>query len=218
MAARSSVTLYFDVVSPYTYVGWNLLKRQRANWKSVDVSFKPVFLGGIMKATKNTPNIAVANKGEYMWNEIPLLSSLAKFPYKKPAQFPFNTLSAMRVLVAIEQNESDKLEACADKEACWSQGKDVANPEVILEQLAPVFGGSREKVQQLIDLTSQQAIKQKLVDNSDEAVKKGAFGAPFWTVKKAGSDKEYVFFGSDRLEVISTLLGEPYTTLASSKL
>ncbi|KAF9162166.1 hypothetical protein DFQ26_003821 [Actinomortierella ambigua] len=115
MAARSTVTLYFDVVSPYTYVGWNLLKRQRPHWKSVDVAFKPVLLGGIMNATKNTPNIAVPAKGQYMWYEIDLLSKMGKFPYVKPPQFPFKTLQAMRVLVAVQQNDSEKLEACADK-------------------------------------------------------------------------------------------------------
>ncbi|KAF9972714.1 Glutathione S-transferase kappa 1 [Actinomortierella ambigua] len=218
MAARSSVTLYFDVVSPYTYVGWNLLKRQRPNWRSVDFAFKPVLLGGIMNATKNTPNIAVPAKGDYMWYEIELLSSVGKFPYVKPSQFPFKTLSAMRVLLAVQRNASDKLEACADQQAAWAQGKDVGSTDVIIEQLAPVFGGSKEKVQQLIDLTADQSIKQSLIDNTNEAVKKGAFGGPFWVVRKAGSDKEHILFGSDRLETIAALLGEPYNSYAGAKL
>lgn len=50
MAARQSITCYYDVVSPYSYLGVLLLNKLKAGpWANVDVELKPFFLHGIMR-------------------------------------------------------------------------------------------------------------------------------------------------------------------------
>lgn len=48
MSSRASILVYYDVVSPYSYIGVKLLNRFRTQWKDVDVVYRPVFLGGVM--------------------------------------------------------------------------------------------------------------------------------------------------------------------------
>jgi 2-hydroxychromene-2-carboxylate isomerase len=49
-------------------------------------------------------------------------------------------------------------------------------------------------------LTADPAVKQKLIETTDEAVKRGAFGAPTMFVGDA------MFFGQDRLEFVREAL------------
>jgi glutathione S-transferase kappa 1 len=93
----------------------------------------------------------------------------------------------------------------------------VTQKDVLVALLSPLFGGSEAKVEEYIQLATDQEIKQKLVKNTEEALEKGAFGAPSFVVKKAGSDDEHYFFGSDRFEVMSSLLDLPYYGLAGGK-
>lgn len=75
--------------------------------------------------------------------------------------------------------------------------------------MAPILGGA-DKAQEMLKLSTDTEIKQALTDNTNEALKKGAFGAPTFFAKKAGSDEEMMFFGSDRFEIMASLLGLPY--------
>ena len=40
--------MYYDLISPYTFMGFKLLNKIRQQWSGVDVSFKPMLLGGVM--------------------------------------------------------------------------------------------------------------------------------------------------------------------------
>jgi glutathione S-transferase kappa 1 len=78
--------------------------------------------------------------------------------------------------------------------------------------LTPILGA--DKAAKYMQQTSEKEIKQQLIDNTNEAIDAGAFGAPTFIIKKAGSDKPHLFFGSDRFEVMASFLGLPYEGLA----
>ena len=46
------VTLYFDVISPYAWLGFEGLTRLAPEW-GAEIRLKPFFLGGVMRATGN---------------------------------------------------------------------------------------------------------------------------------------------------------------------
>lgn len=81
-----------------------------------------------------------------------------------------------------------------------------------MNALTPIIG-SADKVEKYYEMTANKDIKQELIDNTEEALSAGAFGAPTMIVKKAGSDQKHLIFGSDRFEVIAELLGLPYPGL-----
>ncbi|KAG0339560.1 Glutathione S-transferase kappa 1 [Podila humilis] len=198
MAARHSITCYFDVVSPYSYFGVILLNRfARQHWKNVDVDFKPFFLHGIMQ-----------------FQDLSNLKTLADIPYKFPSQFPLGTIGAMRLLLAIKAHASDKYVECIEKEAYWGNDQDISTIDVQVAVLSPILGGA-DKVQEMLKLSTTKDVKQTLVDNTNQALEKGAFGAPTFFVKKAGQDDEVMLFGSDRFEILASILDLPYPGLGN---
>ncbi|KAF8983093.1 Glutathione S-transferase kappa 1 [Entomortierella lignicola] len=215
MTSRSSVICYFDIVSPYSYVGVKLLNRYKAQWKDIDVVLRPIFLHGIMTGSKNEPPATVAAKGAYMFQDLDRITKTAGIPFKFPSQFPVLTVSTMRLLIAIQKYEPSKYEQSIEKEEYWVNDKNVSQKDVLVNALVPIFG-SKSKVEELYEMTSNKEIKQELIDNTQMAVDVGAFGAPTFIVKKAGSNEELMIFGSDRFELMTSLLGLPYPGLAPS--
>lgn len=58
-----SITFYFDIESPFSYVAFEVLEQFKHAW-NVDVTYKPVFIIGVFKAVGNRPPaIAVPVKG-----------------------------------------------------------------------------------------------------------------------------------------------------------
>ena len=66
--------------------------------------------------------------------------------------------------------------------------------------LAEVLVAGGFDPQQLLALTAEQAIKDALKANTDEAVKRGVFGAPSLFVG------DELFFGQDRLDFVREAL------------
>ncbi|KAF9413519.1 Glutathione S-transferase kappa 1 [Podila epigama] len=216
MTSKHSITCYFDVVSPYSYFGVILLNRFKTHWPNVDVELKPVFLHGIMQGSGNQPPATVAAKGSYMFKDLSKVSKIGGIPYKFPSQFPVMTVGPLRLLLAVQKHAPTKYIQCIEKlyDEYWANDKDISNVEVMTEALAPILGGV-DNVQEMLTLSTAKDIKQALTDNTNEAVAKGAFGAPMFIVKKAGAapDEETMFFGSDRFEIMAAYLGLPYPGL-----
>ncbi|KAF9136712.1 Glutathione S-transferase kappa 1 [Mortierella sp. GBA39] len=213
MSARSSIVCYYDVVSPYSYYGVKLLHRYKPQWKNVDVELRPVFLAGVLSGSKNQPPANVAAKGAYMFKDLDRVSTASGIPLNFPSNFPAMTVPASRLLVVIQKTESvATYEQCVEKEAYWVEDKDVSQQEILINAVAPIIG--TDKATKYMQQTSDKEIKQQLIDNTNEAIEAGAFGAPTFVIKKAGSDKPHLFFGSDRFEVIAAFLGLPYEGLA----
>ena len=53
-AAPWKIELYFDCLSPFSYLAFTVLTRYEEMW-GVDLELKPFLLGGVMAATGNTP-------------------------------------------------------------------------------------------------------------------------------------------------------------------
>ena len=61
---------FFDYVSPFSYLADTQLAGHRSSAPVPRSSTGPFFLGGVMKASKNSPPITVPNKGKYMFSDI----------------------------------------------------------------------------------------------------------------------------------------------------
>ncbi|KAF9169494.1 hypothetical protein BGX20_010247 [Mortierella sp. AD010] len=198
-AARAKIIFYYDLISPYTFMGKKLLNRYRQQWPDVDIVYKPILLGGIMNTA-----------------DLDRISTLSGVPFKFPENFPVNTILPMRVLTALQKYEAtEKYEQCIDKDEYFVHGRNISQPEVIQTALTPILSNSDAKVLSYMQMAGQADIKQAFKENTDEAVARGVFGAPTMIIKKAGEpeDKEHLFFGSDRFEVIAAFLGLPYPGL-----
>ncbi|KAF9925391.1 Glutathione S-transferase kappa 1 [Linnemannia zychae] len=217
MSGRASILCYYDIVSPYSYLAVRLLNRYKTQWKNVDVELRPVFLGGVISGAKNQAPANVAAKGAYMFDDLARLSAATGIPLKFSSHFPAMTVPVMRLLIIIQKKESVTVyDQCVEKDAYWHQDLNVAQQDVLIEAITPILGA--DKTAQYMQQISEKDIKQQLINNTNEAIDAGAFGAPTFIVKKAGSNEPHMFFGSDRFELMTLFLGLPYDGLAPKAL
>ena len=189
---EKQIDFYFDVVSPYSYVASKLIEdlAQRSN---ADLLWKPFLLGGVFKAvgTSDTPGLTAAKK-PYLIKDLQRLSRHYEIPLQMPADFPVRTVLAMRALIGLSTEQVTKA-AHTLFNAYWVDNKDIADPEVIMSLIGQ---GSVERA-------GTQEVKDTLFQTTEEAVKRGTFGAPTFFVK------EEMFFGHDRMPLLERhLMGE----------
>lgn len=63
-----SIVFYYDCVSPWSYVGFEVLLRYRKAW-GIPIELRPLSLSYIMKYANNSPPITVPNKGRLLMSE-----------------------------------------------------------------------------------------------------------------------------------------------------
>lgn len=191
------VELFFDVGSPTAYLAWTQLPAicERTD---AELVLRPMLLGGVFKATGNLPPATVPAKGKWMLSDLMLFAKRYQVALNFNPHFPINTLMLMRGVVAMQQYAPDKLDRYLQTvfDAMWINGKNLNDPTVV----AQVLTEAGFNPQELLTQTQDQAVKDKLKANTEEAVARGAFGAPTCFV---GSQ---MFFGQDRLDFIEEAL------------
>jgi 2-hydroxychromene-2-carboxylate isomerase len=184
---------FFDFGSPNAYLAHQIIPdiEKRTGRK---FTYVPVLLGGIFKATNNkAPMIAFAgikNKMEYEMLETQRFikqHGLTKFQFNP--HFPVNTLLVMRGAAAAELDGNLAKYVDAVMRHMWEDGKKMDDPEVARAALdAAGLDGAR-----ILARTQDGDVKQRLMDNTAQAVERGAFGIPTFFVGKE------IFFGKNTL-------------------
>jgi 2-hydroxychromene-2-carboxylate isomerase len=153
-----------------------------------------VLLGGIFKATGNRSPFeqfaGVRNKLDYERLEIRRFVERHHVDaFRMNPHFPVNTLLMMRGAVVAEDEGklAPFVEACF--RAMWEGGEKMDDPAVA----GAVLDAAGLDGRAILERTSQQAIKDRLIANTEDAVARGVFGMPTFFVGKE------MFFGKDRL-------------------
>lgn len=63
MSPKIPVKFYFDIVSPYSYLGFELISRYQPRWARMQLQLKPVHLFAVLHASENRPPMASNVKG-----------------------------------------------------------------------------------------------------------------------------------------------------------
>lgn len=187
-----TIELIFDFVSPNAYLIWQPLK-VLAEKHGATIEITPVFLGGMHKLTGNAPpfmrDADVKGKNDYAMlemNRFIAKHGLTKF--KMNPKFPFNTVTLQRLLLTVGSEERPKL-IDALNPGVWEQGLDMTDVEVI----AKLLTDAGYDAQSMLEKTQDPEVKQALMDNTEKAVERGAFGIPTFYI-----DGE-MYFGKERL-------------------
>ena len=188
------VDFIFDFASPNAYFCHRVIpeieKRTGATFNYV-----PCLLGGIFKITNNqAPMMAfngIKNKLEYQNIEIQRFikkHNLADFTMN--SFFPVMTLQLQRgAIAATSLNVFDEyLEAIF--KGMWEKGLNLADQEVLINLLT---AETQIDISNLVEKMQTQEIKDQLIQNTSNAVERGAFGIPTFF-----ADDE-IFFGKDSL-------------------
>jgi 2-hydroxychromene-2-carboxylate isomerase len=187
------ISFYFDFGSPNAFLCHRVIPAIEAR-TGATFTYVPILLGGLFKLTGNqspmTAFAGVKNKPEYERLEMQrFIARHGITDFRMNPHFPINTLLLMRGAVAAQQ--LGVFDAYVDRvfDDMWTRGSDMGQPESVTRSL----GEAGLPVEQLFALAQTPEVKQRLLDNTQAAFEKGAFGSPSFLV---GGD---LYFGKDRL-------------------
>ena len=193
-------TFYFDFGSPNAFLSHRVIPAIEAR-TGARFAYVPILLGGLFKLTGNQSPMAafagIKNKLAYEALETHrFIARHAIADYRFNPHFPINTLQLMRSAVAAQ--ELGVFEAYVDcvYDAMWTRGLDMGQPAIVAQVLAE----AGLPVEQLLELSQTPPVKQRLLDNTQAAFERGAFGSPSFLV---GDD---LYFGKDRLRDVEEAL------------
>lgn len=194
----SKTTEFFlDVGSPATYLAWTQLPALCAQ-AGGNLAYRPMLLGGVFQATGNASPATVPAKGLYMNVDLGRFAKRYGVPFRINPHFPINTLQLMRAVVGVQLRQPDRLNALLTAlfNALWVEGANLNDPVVVGQTLAQAGFDPAE----MQALASDPEVKNALKANTEEAVRRGVFGAPTVFVGEA------MFFGQDRLDFVKEAL------------
>ncbi|KAJ1122230.1 hypothetical protein NDU88_000733 [Pleurodeles waltl] len=210
---KRMLELFYDVVSPYSWLGFEVMCRYSSAW-NMNVRLRPSFLAGIMKESGNQPPHQVSKKVIYMLNDLHRLAKYFQVPIKEPknlfeAVIKKGSLPAMRFVTAVDMEQPDFVELVSREfwMRIWSTDEDITLPDSILS-VAQKAGLPSTEAQRLLGLTKAAEGKDRLKRTTEEALKYGSFGLPNIVAHVDG--KPHMFFGSDRFMLLADLLGEKW--------
>ncbi|MDP2345790.1 MAG: DsbA family protein [Deltaproteobacteria bacterium] len=198
------IDFFYDIVSPYSYLAFEVLERYRESWK-LDLVMRPAFLAGVFKATGNEAPAVLPSRGAYLAQDLRRAAKYFDLPLGFPEDFPANTLSTMRLLSLVADERPERLLPLSRAfwQRSWRDSQEVSKPDSMRAVCAAV-----DVDPALVDRIGEQAVKDRLKAHTDEAVARGAFGFPAMLTVIDGD--EQLFFGSDRLNVMAFELGLPW--------
>ena len=198
--SRPAPQFLFDFGSPNAFLSHEAIP---AIEKRTGVKFEyvPILLGGIFKATNNkSPAESLAgikNKPEFQVLETErFVRRFGVTPYTMNPFFPINTLNLMRAAVAAQFEGVFEKYVDAAFHHMWVEPKKMDDPEVALK----AFAGSGLDAAKLFARAQDPGVKAKLIENTQSAVERGAFGSPTFFVGKE------MFFGKEQLREVEELI------------
>jgi 2-hydroxychromene-2-carboxylate isomerase len=191
---------YFMItLSPFCYLAGDELEHI-AEKHGATIAYKPVNLlqifaatGGIVPADRHPARQA------YRMQELTRVAKAKGLPINlKPAFFPSNPVpSCYSVINAQNSGGGDVAGLCQSfLRACWAEEKDVAE-DIVLRACLTENGFDPDLVNS--GLLSGAVVFER---NTEEAIKKGVFGAPTYVVG------DQIFWGQDRLSYLDEYLVE----------
>jgi len=191
------VEFFFDFGSTASYLAYTQLPTI-AQHCGASILWRPMLLGGVFKATGNSSPVNIPAKGRWMKEDLDRWARRYGVTFAFNPYFPINTLTLMRGAVAMQLYQPDAFAQYVDVifKAMWASPRNLGDATVLKETLEKArFDGER-----FMTWVSDPEVKSRLIANTEEAVARGAFGAPTFFVGKQ------MFFGQDRMDFVREAL------------
>jgi 2-hydroxychromene-2-carboxylate isomerase len=217
-AAGKTLDVYFDVASPFAYLGLTQLPALAA--MGVIPRLIPILLGALFRDINqaNIPWFAMPQaKQRYVGLDMQRWASWWGVPFELPRKFPQRTITAQRlcILAATDPTlgsdgspiggfETGVAVAIALGRAMWGEQRsleDDATLRDVLDGLALPAGTPPGTAERWLAETQRPDIKAQLAANTAAARQAGVFGVPTFIV-----DGAHLFWGQDRLDLVARAL------------
>ena len=184
------LAFWYEFASTYSYLAALTIERL-AQAAGVPLVWRPFLLGPIFaqQGWRDSPFNLYPAKGRYMWRDLERLCASEGLAWKRPSQFPRNSLLAARLaLVGLAAGWGSAFSK-AVFQANFAEDRDIASSEV----LGAILHGLGVDAEPALARAAAPDIKAALRAQGEEAQQLGIFGAPTFQVG------EEIFWGQDRL-------------------
>lgn len=206
------IDFYFDVISPYSYIGFEILQKMHPQWKDVSIRYIPFFLGAVMKESGNRPPAMLPARSIMMFTDLQRTANYWNIPLTPPPLFmdwirKYRTTGAMKVLLVLEERDEELMLRVAREMwlRLWSRSEKIFEDSDFLEILKACGVKDPEGV---VEKSKEEKYAKILTENTKKGVDLNAYGAPWISVHTIDGE-EHQFFGSDRFHLIADLLKQP---------
>jgi 2-hydroxychromene-2-carboxylate isomerase len=189
---RKTIDFWYEFASTYSYPAAMRVEKV-AKAADVAVRYRPFLLGPIFGAQgwKDSPFNIYPVKGRYMWRDMERICEAEGVALKlPPVRFPQNGLKAARIAMVGEAQGWIGAFTRAVYTANFAEQRDIAD-DATLALILSKLGVNPEAT---VAAANTQENKDRLKSQTEEAVARGLFGAPSFTVG------DELFWGNDRLE------------------
>jgi 2-hydroxychromene-2-carboxylate isomerase len=198
-STASTLDVYVDVASPFSYLGLTQLPALAKATGAIP-RVHPILLGALFRdiGQVDVPMFAMPPaKQRYVGLEMQRWARWWGVPFDMPRKFPQRTVTAQRLLLLAGGDAGANIRlGIALGRAMWAEQRDLEDADTLRGVLADC-GLPREWVER----TQEPLVKQQLVDETAAARAAGVFGVPTWIVDGQ------LFWGQDRLELVMRALG-----------
>ena len=182
------ITLYFDLVSPYAWLALHAVDAiAQATGRAVIVT--PIAFGAILKRHGQPAPVDIPGKRAQIFDDIRWRAAERGLPFTGPPAHPFNPLHGLRLCLAVTAPTTRAVLARQLADAAWSRGRDLQQPQVVLDVAGHCGLPKTWAEAQLTD----PGIKQALIDSTGQAADRGVFGVPTFALDGR------LFWGNDRI-------------------
>ena len=183
-----SFEFYFDFVSPYSFLAHKEIKKiEEAN--TIKIKYMPILLGGLHDLAGIIAPGFIPIKAKYMIKDSKLVSEKKNIKFKFNYYFPIKTVNFMRGVIIAEEDNFEKFYIEKIFNAIWKDGLNMNDQSIIEKVIKNMDINPKTFLLRATDIK----IKDKLKKLTDDALKKGIFGAPTFLINKK------IFWGQDRL-------------------
>jgi 2-hydroxychromene-2-carboxylate isomerase len=180
---------YFDFISPFSYLHLKQFSRLPAE---LEIEYVPVLFAGMLKHWENKGPAEVPPKRIYMYKQLTWLAGHLGIPFRMPPGHPFNSLHALRLVIAAGPTRQN-VEMAFD--VAWKEGRDLQDPKELAELARRL---DVEDTQ-----AADEAVKARLKSNTEAAIAAGVFGVPSFLLNGT------LFWGQDSLDMMLDYLKDP---------
>lgn len=192
------IDYFFATLSPYTYLAGTRLEEIAAK-HGATITYKPLDILALFERTGGTPPMQRhVSRQDYRAQELPRQAVKLGMPFNlKPLYWPTNGAPAAYAIIAAQSAGGGDLGKLvhAVTASVWAREKNIAEDDVIQACLEEAGFDPALANKGLMQGAETYAA------NLEEAVNRGAFGAPFYI-----TDGDARFWGQDRLSDLDSYL------------
>jgi 2-hydroxychromene-2-carboxylate isomerase len=184
--SNKTVAWYFDFISPFAYLQWQILQRQTTGFTLQPI---PTLFAGLLAHWDNKGPVEILPKRQWTYEHCLWIAHRHSIPMQLPAQHPFNPLPLLRLCIA---KKNDHVVVDRLFRYVWQEGH-LPSEEHAWQALLNELQITQTEIE-----TAE--VKDSLRRHGDLAIAAGVFGVPTAVVN------QQCFWGVDATDMLIAYL------------